>query len=51
MPRPRREPTENVRVKTRNVSKVRDLAENQQRTLVDQLDIVIEAGLKELGIR
>jgi hypothetical protein len=48
MPRPRREETENVRVKSRNVSQVRKLANNQKRTLVDQLDIVISAGLEAL---
>jgi hypothetical protein len=50
MPRPRREPTENVRAKSRNVAKVRDLANTEQRSLVDQLDIVIEAGLSSMGL-
>ena len=50
MPRPKRAPTENVRVKSANVTAVRDLAETQQRSLVDQLDIVISAGLHAIGV-
>ena len=49
MPRPKRAPTENVRVKSANVTAVRNLAETQQRSLVDQLDIVINAGLHAMG--
>jgi len=48
MPRPRREPTENVRAKSSNVAAVRELAVSERRTLVEQFDVVITAGLDAL---
>ena len=49
MPRPRREPTENVRAKSSNVAAVRQLAAIERRSLVEQFDVVITAGLEALN--
>jgi len=49
MPRPRREPTENVRAKSSNVAAVRQLAATERRSLVEQFDVVITAGLEALN--
>jgi len=43
-----RDETKTVRVKSKNYEAVRKLAHSESRNVVDQMDIVVQAGLSSL---